>query len=64
MILQTGMHMDIPAFFSKWFVNRLTEGFVLVRSPYNPQLVTKHIISLSIFRQRFCGTFRKLRALR
>jgi len=45
MILQTGMRTDIPAFFSKWFVNRLTEGFVLVRSPYNPQLVTKYIIS-------------------
>lgn len=45
MILQTGMRTDIPAFFSKWFVNRLTEGFVLVRSPYNPKLVTKYIIS-------------------
>ena len=45
MILQTGMRTDIPAFFSKWFVNRLTEGFVLVRSPYNPQLVTKYLIS-------------------
>lgn len=51
------MRTDIPAFFSTWFVNRLTEGFVLVRSPYNPQLVTKYIISLSIFWQRFLRNF-------
>ncbi len=45
MILQTGFRTDIPAFYSKWLAARLTEGFVLVRSPYNPQLVTKYIIS-------------------
>ncbi len=45
MILQTGFRTDIPAFYSKWFAARLTEGFVLVRSPYNPHLITKYIIS-------------------
>ena len=41
MIIQTGMRTDIPAFYSKWFVNRLTEGYVLVRNPYNPNSVTR-----------------------
>lgn len=28
MILQTGMRTDIPAFYSKWFINRVREGYV------------------------------------
>lgn len=35
MIIQTGMRTDIPAFYSKWFMNRIKEGYVLVRNPYN-----------------------------
>lgn len=45
MILQTGMRTDIPAFYSKWFVNRIKEGCVLVRNPYNPSAVTKYRIN-------------------
>ena len=41
MIINTGQRTDIPAFYSKWFINRIREGFVLVRNPYNPKLVTK-----------------------
>lgn len=41
MILHTGNRTDIPAFYSKWFINRLKAGFVLVRNPYNPQSVTR-----------------------
>lgn len=26
---------DIPAFFAKWFINRIREGYVLVRNPMN-----------------------------
>lgn len=44
MILHTGMRTDIPAFYSEWFVNRLEEGFVMVRNPYNPIQVTKYNI--------------------
>ena len=40
MIIQTGQRTDIPAFYSDWFANRLREGYVLVRNPYNPQAVT------------------------
>ena len=49
MILNTGLRTDIPGFFSKWFYNRIDEGFVYVRSPYaknqiysyklNPELI-------------------------
>ena len=42
MIINTGQRTDIPAFYSAWFVNRLTEGFVLVRNPYDPQRVTRY----------------------
>lgn len=42
MIIQTGLRTDIPAFYTPWFLNRLAEGFVLVRSPYNPTLITRY----------------------
>ncbi|MCQ2529317.1 MAG: DUF1848 domain-containing protein [Saccharofermentans sp.] len=45
MIIQTGMRTDIPAFYSKWFLNRLNEGYVLVRNPYNPSQVTRYSLS-------------------
>lgn len=35
MIINTGSRTDIPAFFSKWFLNRIDEGFVCSRNPYN-----------------------------
>ena len=45
MIIQTGMRTDIPAFYSKWFLNRIKEEYVLVRNPYNPSQVTKYSLS-------------------
>lgn len=45
MIIQTGMRTDIPAFYSEWFLNRLREGYVLVRNPYNPISVTRYSLS-------------------
>ena len=36
------MRTDIPAFYSRWFLKRLREGFVLVRNPYDPQSVTRY----------------------
>ncbi len=44
MIIQIGNRTDIPAFYSEWFVNRLQEGFVLVRNPFNPQTVTRYVL--------------------
>ena len=45
MIINTGQRTDIPAFYSRWFVNRLKAGFVLVRNPYNPRSVTRYRLS-------------------
>lgn len=41
-IINTGSRTDIPAYFSNWFYNRIKEGYVLVRNPYNPTQVTKY----------------------
>ena len=42
MIINTGQRTDIPAFYSEWFSNRLKEGFVCVRNPYNPGQVSRY----------------------
>lgn len=45
MIINTGQRTDIPAFYSKWFINRIKEGYVLVRNPYYPTIVTKFLLN-------------------
>ncbi len=45
MIISTGMRTDIPAFYSSWMANRLREGYVLVRNPYNRSSVTRYRLS-------------------
>lgn len=45
MIINTGQRTDIPAFYSRWFCNRLREGYVLVRNPYNPTAVTRYVLT-------------------
>lgn len=45
MILNTGSRTDIPAYYSKWFYNRIKEGSVLVRNPYYPEQVTRYRLS-------------------
>jgi hypothetical protein len=42
MIIQTGLRTDIPAFYSRWFMNRIRAGFVMVRNPYNFHQVTRY----------------------
>ena len=42
MILNTGQRTDIPAFYAPWFANRLKEGFVCVRNPYDPHQVSRY----------------------
>lgn len=42
MIIQTGQRTDIPAFYAEWFANRLREGFVCVRNPYDPGQVSRY----------------------
>ena len=48
MIINTGSRTDIPAFFSEWFYNRIKAGFVLVRNPYNPVMVTRYVLDPSV----------------
>lgn len=42
MILNTGQRTDIPAFYPIWLANRLKEGFVCVRNPFNPVQVSRY----------------------
>lgn len=48
MIINTGQRTDIPAFYSEWFANRLKEGFVCVRNPYNPKQVSRYRLDPSV----------------
>jgi len=35
MIISASRRTDIPSYYSDWFYNRITEGFVYVRNPMN-----------------------------
>lgn len=48
MIISTGMRTDIPAFYAKWFNNRLKEGYVCVRNPYYDNQVTKYLLNPNV----------------
>ena len=41
MILNISGRTDIVAFYSDWLMNRLNEGFIDVRNPFNPKLVSR-----------------------
>lgn len=54
MILNTGSRTDIPAYYSEWFYNRIKEGFVYTRNPYNPKLIhsyklDSHVVDILVF---------------
>lgn len=48
MIINTGQRTDIPAFYAEWFANRLKEGFVCVRNPYDPNRVSRYRLDPSV----------------
>ena len=48
MILQVSGRTDICALYPQWFINRIKEGYVLVRNPYNPQQVSYINISSEV----------------
>ena len=48
MIINTGQRTDIPAFYAEWFANRLREGFVCVRNPFNYQQVSRYSLDPSV----------------
>lgn len=41
MIISASRRTDIPAFYSKWFMKRLHEGFVCVRNPFNKKQISR-----------------------
>ena len=41
MILNVSGRTDVVAFYSKWFMNRYREGYIDVRNPFNPNLVSR-----------------------
>lgn len=41
MIISASRRMDIPAFYSDWFFNRLRKGYVCARNPMNLRQVSK-----------------------
>ena len=41
MILNISGRTDIVAFYSEWIMNRLDEGFIDVRNPFNPKMISR-----------------------
>lgn len=41
MIISVSRRTDIPAFYSRWFVNRIRAGYCTVPNPFNPKQVTR-----------------------
>ncbi len=41
MIISASRRTDIPAFYGEWFLNRIREGFVCVRSPFRHSAVSR-----------------------
>jgi len=45
MILSASRRTDIPNYYSDWFLNRIKEGYLFVRNPFNPHQVSKIMLS-------------------
>ncbi|EAL0271420.1 DUF1848 domain-containing protein [Campylobacter lari] len=41
MIISASRRTDIPAFYSKWFLNRLKEQYLLIKNPFNTKLIKR-----------------------
>ena len=41
MIISASRRTDLPAFYSKWFINRVRAGFCLVINPFNSKQISK-----------------------
>lgn len=41
MIISASRRTDIPAFYSRWFFERIKEKYVLAPNPYNPKMISK-----------------------
>lgn len=56
MLINAGNRTDIPAFYSRWFYNRLAEGSVCVRNPYVPSQVSRYQLKPSLVDALLFGT--------
>ena len=41
MIISASRRTDIPAFYAKWFIHRIREGYCMVPNPFNPNQVSR-----------------------
>ena len=41
MIISASRRTDVPAFYAKWFMNRIREGFCTVPNPFNPKQISR-----------------------
>ncbi len=44
MVLSVSRRTDIPNYYAEWWLNRLKEGYVLVRNPRNPRQVSRLVL--------------------
>lgn len=40
-IISASRRTDIPSFYARWFINRIREGYVIVRNPFNYKIQTR-----------------------
>ena len=48
MIISASRRTDIPTYYSKWFLNRINDGYVYVRNPMNVHQISKISLSPSV----------------
>ena len=53
MILFVSGCCDIPAFYTPWFFQRLKEGYVDVRNPYDPHQISRIFLDEKILMQSY-----------
>ena len=52
MFISASRRTDIPAFYSEWFMNRIKEGYVIVRNPMNHNQLLRIILSSDIVTEK------------
>lgn len=45
MIISASRRTDIPAFYSEWFINRIREGYVLNKNPFNANQIKRILLT-------------------
>ena len=48
MIISVSRRTDIPSYYSKWFFNRLRDGYAYVRNPMNPHRISEVLLSSDV----------------